>query len=227
MRSGDMAASQVHGQGCDVSFLVWERVCTVSARRLKQVGGGGGPLGSLQFVHRARARPSPLSALGAEPPITRHAPRRIAPALPSRGRRGADSCAADRAAPTSSPASQVVDVSPRGRLNWPATCLAFVVWRLPGIRLAARNGKHDLEDTTTFQDEPQYNARWAASDLLTAHVVLQTSLLPGACSDTHSGAPSLNIHSNSRPSGCGRAGHRPLCPLGRHFGRWCVGRWCR
>ena len=59
---------------------------------------------------------------------------------------------------------------------------------------------------TTFQDEPQYNARWAASDLLPAHVVLQTSLLPGACSDTHSGAPSLNIHSNSRPSGCGRAG---------------------
>ena len=115
---------------------------------LNQVGGGGGPLGSLQFVHRARARPSPLSALGAEPPITRHAPRRIAPALPSRGRRGADSCAADRAAPTSSPASQVVDVSPRGRLNWPATCLAFVVWRLPGIRLASRNGKHDLEDTT-------------------------------------------------------------------------------
>ena len=157
-------------------------------------------------MHRARARPSPLSALGAEPPITRHAPRRIAPALPSRGRRGADSCAADRAEPTSSPASQVVDVSPRGRLNWPATCLAFVVWRLPGIRLAARNGKHDLQDTTTFQDEPQYNARWAASDLLPAHVVLQTSLLPGACSDTHSGAPSLNIHSNSRPSGCGRAG---------------------
>ena len=119
-----------------------------------------------------------------------------------------------------------MDVSPRGCLNWPATCLAFVVWRLPGIRLAARNGKHDLQDTTTFQDEPQYNARWAASDLLTAHVVSQTSLLPGACSDTHSGAPSLNIHSNSRPSGCGRAGHRPHCPLGRHFGRWCVGRWC-
>ena len=64
-----------------------------------------------------------------------------------------------------------------------------------------------LEDShTMFQDEPQYNARWAASDLLTAHVVLQTSLLLGACSDTHSGAPSLNIHSNSRPSGCGRAG---------------------
>ena len=50
----------------------------------------------MQFVHRARASQALSPRPGAEPPVTRHAPRRIPPAPASRGSCGPHSSSASR-----------------------------------------------------------------------------------------------------------------------------------